>query len=283
MMKIRQALASEKKLIQQIWYDLFLEHDSKASIDYYFDFIYDERYTLVLIEDDTIKCTLQLNQHQLVFNNKIESVSFVVGVSTPIEYQGQGYMKKLLNYAIEWARDTLKQNLMILQAYNWDIYRSFGFLEAYYKKTYTINVEAFKEYRNIETIAFDSNICLNIYNKYTSNFNGYKLRDATYFTNINNLIEVDGLKLTQSNNAYLVYYKSNNQLVINEAAYIDTHDILCLIKNIITDDIHEVILNTDIFSKFCTETTEKQLFMMIKSLNDFDYNSISKLYISEWV
>ena len=43
-------------------------------------------------------------------------------------------MKILLNEAIRYAKEELKQNYMILQAYDWDVYRSFGFYEAYYKQ-----------------------------------------------------------------------------------------------------------------------------------------------------
>ena len=59
-------------------------------------------------------------------------VGLIFGVATNKKYQGCGYMKKLLNNVLE----KYSKDFILIQAYNWDIYQSFGFQEAYtYKQS----------------------------------------------------------------------------------------------------------------------------------------------------
>ncbi|MEG0284087.1 MAG: GNAT family N-acetyltransferase, partial [Erysipelotrichales bacterium] len=95
-MKTRLANEADINTIKELWYENFLDHDSKESIDFYFDNNFDLKHTFVLEDSNEIITSLQLNQHQLVIDNKIENVSFVIGVATFKKYQRQGYMKVLL-------------------------------------------------------------------------------------------------------------------------------------------------------------------------------------------
>jgi predicted acetyltransferase len=109
-MKCRLAHKKDLPNLKAIWYEVFLEHEPRESIDFYFANNFDLEHTFVLENDDKeIVSTLQLNQHEIMLDLKKTSVSFVVGVATLEKEQRKGYMRLLLDYTIKYAKETLKQ------------------------------------------------------------------------------------------------------------------------------------------------------------------------------
>ena len=62
-----------------------------------------------------------MKDHQLV------NIPLLFGVATSNKYQKCGYMRQLLEYIFS----VYSYDFMLVQAYNWDVYRTFGFNEAY--------------------------------------------------------------------------------------------------------------------------------------------------------
>lgn len=280
---IRIATKKDIKALKQIWYEAFEKHDGKASIDYYFEHAFDLDHTFILEEDNEIKCTLQLNQHQLCFDNKVESVSFVIGVATPQKYQRQGYMRVLLDYAIDYAKNTLKQKIMILQAYNWDVYKSFGFVETYYKSKLELDFNFFADYEVVSLQEVSAAHLLSIYQNYTQSLNGYKLRDEKYFEAMIEMNAQDNFIYGVSKSAYALYALEDDKLIVNEAAFECVYDLFNLLKTLrVKHGVQSVVLNSDIYN-FEYYRFEKELFMMSKILDEsFTFNQ-DNLYISEWI
>ncbi|MDH6603683.1 putative acetyltransferase [Bacilli bacterium PM5-9] len=280
-MKCRLAKKSDLLVLKELWYECFLEHDSKASIDYYFDNAFVLDTTFVLEVDNEIVTSLQLNQHDIVYNNKIESVSFVVGVATFNKHRKKGYMKVLLNYVIEYARKNYQQNYMILQAYDWNIYRPFNFKEAYYKKSVELSIADLSGINLIELIDYSSLSMLSIYQKYTENLNGYKKRDEVYFNEMKKMLEIDEMKIALSNEAYLYYQVEDNTLMISECAYNSWESVLQIIKTL-NEKMQFEKVNVMVDTNNNLEG-RKELFMMIRELNDKKFKIDEKLYISEFI
>jgi predicted acetyltransferase len=279
---IRKANRSDLPVLKELWYECFLEHDSKASIDYYFSRMFRLDKTFVLEIDNQIRTSLQLNQHPICFNGRIEMISFVVGVATFKKDRGNGYMKELLNYAISYAKDVLEQNFMILQAYNWDLYRPFGFYDAYYKRVITLKPKKLEKAKIIKLRDFDPIIMEGIYQVYTHKLDGFRFRNEMYYNYIHNMMLIDKQKLALSNQAYAYYSVENNELLINENAYFTYNDLLNLIKTIIVDnslDIDKIIINTNIKK---LDDKNNYLFMMVKDLNG-KFEIKDNNYISEWI
>jgi len=281
MSRIRLATKEDIPALKDIWYEGFLEHDSKASIDFYFENNFDLNHTFVLVEDNEIKSTLQLNQHVLMVDGKEEPVSFVVGVATPTKYQRQGYMKELLDHAIDYAKNKLKQRLMILQAYNWDVYKPFGFEETYYKSKLVLDKLFFDEYDKIQLSHLSAQRLLAIYNIYTKPLNGYKIRDEAYYDKAFKINEVDNAFFAIYKDAYINYQVQGSNLVVYEAAYFDLFELFSLVKTIKSDfKCEEVILYSDIYH-FDYYKFDKELYMMTLKLDPSFKFENEKLYISE--
>ncbi|MDF9867340.1 putative acetyltransferase [Bacilli bacterium PM5-3] len=280
-MKCRLAKKSDLLVLKELWYECFLEHDSKASIDYYFDNAFVLDTTFVLEVGNEIVTSLQLNQHDIVYNSKVESVSFVVGVATFNKHRKKGYMKVLLNYVIEYARKNYQQNYMILQAYDWNIYRPFNFKEAYYKKSVELSIADLSGINLIELIDYSSLSMLSIYQKYTENLNGYKKRDKAYFDEMKKMLEIDEMKIALSNEAYLYYQVEDNTLMISECAYNSWESVLQIIKTL-NEKMQFEKINVMVDTNNNLEG-RKELFMMIRELNDKKFKIDEKLYISEFI
>lgn len=280
-MKCRLAHKKDLPKLKAIWDEVFLEHEPQESIDFYFANNFDLEHTFVLENDNKeIVSTLQLNQHEIMLDLKKTSVSFVVGVATLEKEQRKGYMRLLLEYAIKYAKETLKQEMMILQAYNWDVYRSFGFYEAYYKSEVPFLLEDLDGYQEARQMHIDSKLLLNIYEKYTTELNGYKIRDLKYFDKHQKALAVDKTQIAASEDAYLFYQISGGKVVVIETAYTDKEALYALLKSVLKiNNVPEALVSTDI--KHFDD--KRVLFMMIKNLTDKEYAIDNRWYISEWI
>lgn len=280
MNNFRKAKADDLIILNKLWYEAFLQHDSKESIDYYFENHFDLEHTFVLENNNEILSSLQLNQHQLMYNNEVINISFVVGVSTFLKYRGKGYMKELLNKAIDYARTTLKQEYMILQAYDWDLYRPFGFIDAYYKSINSLSIKELEIYSDDIILDVNEQILLEIYNEYTKKLNGYCIRNLEYFTNQIKLLEVENFKVINSKDAYLFYQVLNDKIIVSECAFKNKEALYSLLKSCL---IKEQKNSITFYSDIKNFTSETELFMMIKNLNNDQFLINDKLYISETI
>lgn len=280
MTNFRKAGQDDLPVLKKLWYEAFLEHDSQESIDYYFEANFDLDFTFVLEVNNEIVSSLQLNQHQIVYNDKVINVSFVIGVATFISKRGQGYMKQLLNKAIAYARDELKQNFIILQAYNWDLYRPFGFIDAYYKSVNLFNLDDLDEYEASKLSDIDEQLLLAIYNDYTKDLNGYCLRNVDYFSGVIKMFIVENVKVVCNKDAYLFYQVSNERIIINECAFRNKESLYSLLKSCL---VKENLSKATLYSDIINFEEEKELFMMVKNLNEEQFLINDKLYISETI
>jgi len=279
--QIRIATKNDIQELKHIWYDAFLEHDGKESIDYYFEHSLDLDHTFILEEDKDIKSILSLNQHVLNFDGVDTPVSFVVGVATPKQYQRQGYMKELLEYAIDYAKNTLNQKIMILQAYDWAIYRPFGFVDTYYKSKFTLDHNFFVTYEVKELDAITSDKLLDIYNNYTKDLNGYKVRDKAYFDNMIEANKANMLHYAIYQDSYILFTTKFAKVTILEAAFIDVSELFTLINTVkVKCWILDVELSSDIYN-FDYYRFTKELYMMTLKLDESFEIKNEKLYISE--
>lgn len=278
MMKTRIAIKEDLSILKELWYECFLDHDSKESIDYYFESSFDLDHTFILEDDNELLCSLQLNQHQISYQNKVESVSFVVGVATPLKHRRKGYMKILLNDAIKYAKEELKQNYMILQAYDWNVYRPFGFFEAYYKNEVTYSIEDLNNITIIQEKEVSAHSLLAIYQNYTKNLDGYKIRDLEYFDKLLKIYQVEKINILVTEEAYLSYYEDDEYIEVSECAYHSQEALEKALKLLV--DKYQKPIKVMVDNLFEKENSKQLIYMMVKNLNR-EFIISDKLFISE--
>lgn len=290
MMKIRTITDGDITALKNLWYECFianesiddtdyLANDSKDSIDYYLTHYLDMNNTFVLTVNNEVKSSLVLAQHELYFNGSYEKVSFVSWVATQPQARGLGYMRALMEHAITYAKVNLKQNFLIIQAYDWDLYKRFGFVEAYYKSKNNINLDDLLSNEIVALQPNDSANLLAIYENYTKELTGYVLRNTAYYDKLVPYLALDGTMLASTNEAYCFYNVAGDVLMINECAFINKMSLLNLIRTIIADrEINYIEVLSDTYN---FKTNNKELVMMIKSLTKNKFISAERNYISE--
>jgi len=286
--KIRKATDCDYGVIKQMWINNFKE-DSIQYVNFHFEHIYDINNTYALEIDHMIICVLQMVPLEIMFKGKVETISFVVGVATNPMFRQLGYMRKLLNYALEDRKDEV---ITVLQAYNWDVYKSFGFDIKYYKKKVIINdLSKIEENQHIQFFneAFDYKDLVKVYNQYVADKDGYRVRDENYYQKyLLESYEIDSISLKVAYNqdneivGYIAYsqdIENENQLYVSEAIYTSKDVLLQLLKQIQTNS--QVI--TVLLSSFDNigDTYEEEIvpFMMVKENTEiFD---LERPFISE--
>lgn len=282
-MLIRFATSDDFLKIKELWYECFLEHDSKASIDFYFKTRYKSQNCLLLLnEQDEILCSLQLNEHELRINQSLVPTRFFVGVATPKKHRKKGYMRVLMGYAINYLKDELHHELCILQAYNWDVYTSFGFEITYYKQELAVEKSTDIDSNLRLATKEDSFKMLEMYTEYTKTLDGYALRNLHYYENMFNSLSFDGIQCYISNDYYYLMIKQNNEYIVTEFVYKPTFDLNSL-SQIFEQD---VILQIDLKHNLNGAEIPN---MAVKVLNDqaiYKYPSLKerkRLFINEQI
>lgn len=176
---IMQATPKWKQPIKDLWLDRFQEETS-ASTTFYFDHCYDEKNTWICVHDDTLLSMVQLREMPISYNGQSTMTYFIVGVATNKDYEGCGYMDELLTTVFQQSpyKDC---NYLCLQAYNWDLYKHLGFEEVYKLQFVRIDQETYAKPKGTFTSCKDADTLLAIYQAYTKEFNGYRIRDLAYY------------------------------------------------------------------------------------------------------
>lgn len=192
--KIVNANEDDLPMIKKLWLESFEDEDVHSS-NFYFDYLYDPKNTFLLKVNDEILSMLQIRYMDIMKDHEKINVGLIFGVATNQKYQGCGYMKTLLNHVLK----KYSENIFLIQAYNWDIYQSFGFKEAYtYKQSL---FESRGEYNG--DVCYDSKHLLSIYKDYVMDKDGYRIRDEKYYDEF-----------------FIPYYKPYYEIYANQDAYI---------------------------------------------------------------
>ncbi|WP_270373020.1 GNAT family N-acetyltransferase [Longicatena caecimuris] len=180
-LKIHQADAHWKDAVMQLWETSFAD-ETKASSQYYFTHFYHEEDTWLLTSQQELISMLQLRPMDISLHGKKERVYFVVGVATQKAYEGCGYMKQLLHSVLQ-KEPYASANFILLQAYEWEIYKSSGFVETYMCKRWKLDKQAYlqDEEKGKLTTQFTISALVDIYQTYTKDKEGYRIRDKDYF------------------------------------------------------------------------------------------------------
>ncbi|ALV23471.1 hypothetical protein ASO20_02315 [Mycoplasma sp. (ex Biomphalaria glabrata)] len=227
-MRISLAKEIDFENIKASWKIAFKNDSPIDYIDWFFEKNYNPSCTFVLKNKKQLISSLQWKECELQFNDKKQKAAMIFGINTLEEFQNLGYMKKILEHAIKLL--SKKYDQILIQAYNWDLYRKFGFVNIAYKYHFSIDWnELIGQKINFIKNPSNQSLCA-IYQQFINKFSFYSHRHENDFQLIkeeNKFFEVD---FYASNNAYVVYCKTNN--TIFETCYKTTNDLEDLLISI---------------------------------------------------
>lgn len=255
---IRKATANDLDQIKKLWMDSFTEED-ETSTDYFFNYLYHPEDTYVLLHESKLICMMQTRKLILHKDSQEQPTILIAGVATNPYYKGCGYMNRLMKHVLH----SLDVPFVCIQAYNWELYRRFGFSEAYTAiKSHYVKEGLFNGY-----ICHDSAHLLSLYEKYVQNKDGWRVRNLHYYETY-----------------FLSYYSDEYEILANEEAYlvVDMQN-RCAVECIYTNlDALKSLLNyyeeIDVLSDYDFGNGQIQNVMMVRG--NFKRNDF--LFISEW-
>lgn len=223
-LKIQPADAAWTRKIRSLWEQQFQE-ETAESTQFYFERLYREENCLLLVSEDELICMLQLRPMTIVLDGKDVRVPFIVGVATNPEYEGCGYMGMLLRYALKTVQG--KAPFVLLQAYNWDLYKSFGFIEQYQRVRWKLKKQSDAADGGTWKQVEDAQDLLTLYLHFCEQKNGWRRRDLAYYKNqflSNAAIWNQKIRVYWEDNqprGYIVQEDSAQELHIRECIYAD--------------------------------------------------------------
>lgn len=273
---LRDAGKENKADVYELWKQSYA-NQSRNDLNFYFKYVYDHGRCIVIEETQRIISSLQINEHVLSLKDKQLKISYIYGVATHPDYRRNGYMRKLM----ESALDEVSHNHLITFIYGFypKLYKQFGFETIYERKVYAIP----REYLNKVSqshITYDADPMelLQVYQQYTSHFDGYYVRNNEYYkTLLNELMMSQKQLIVYRNNkqevcGYLIYSKRKHEIYVEEAIYLESVVLLRMLKSAIQDEdeIYVEVSQSEKLEKiFPLVIPKKQPFIMAR-VNNID-------------
>lgn len=221
---IRFAYPEEKEELKKIWQEAFVMDDGGYT-DYFFQECYDAGKHYVLHNDETIVSIASSFASAYMINDRMLRASMIVGVATKEAYQGQGYMTKLLNEIISQLEH--QELLTMIQAYEPNIYKKFGFEVVYKRQKYYFSRETYDVGSSFNVLDYyEVHDLVKVYARFVKHFSGYKVREVSDFELYFKEIEALGGHLMTVYRAneikgYFVYRIVDDVVEIDECIYLD--------------------------------------------------------------
>ena len=267
-LKIQQADAAWTRKIRSLWEQQFQE-ETAESTQFYFERLYREENCLLLVSEEELICMLQLRPMTIVLDGKDVRVPFVVGVATNPEYEGCGYMGMLLRYALKTVQG--KAPFVLLQAYNWDLYKSFGFIEQYQRVRWKLKKQSDAADGGTWKQVEDAQDLLTLYLYFCEQKNGWRRRDLAYYKNQflpNAAIWNQKIRVYWEDNqprGYIVQEDSAQELHIRECIYADEEALQHMMRYLAQE---EKTVYVDLDTEAQVEGRRKpETCMMVKQLD----------------
>lgn len=249
---IRYAQKNETEIIKKLWNYCF--NDSFSFVDYYFKYKYKNNNTLVVVENEKIVSSLQLNEYKINLNNKTYNTSYIVGVSTLPQSRGKGYMKEIMKFALD---EIYNKNhfISILMPIDFRLYEKYGYSNCYDVFEYSFNVDEidnFKMNKNFfEIDESNYDILVNNYNEFLKSINGYVVRDKFYYENYIKEIKSENGFIYGNEEGYITYFINESEMFVREIYYKNISTLKSMLSFIYNHNtqIKKVRVNAPLFDK----------------------------------
>ncbi len=270
---IVKASAADQAEIYQAYKRIFA-FDDGGSIDFYFKQIFQPENCFLIKKDQQIVSALMAHKHQLNLHHRLIEVSLISGVYTLEAYRRQGYMQRLLKTVLDELSH--QELITLIQAYDENLYRHYGFKNAYYKNHYTLYRDEVKLApavnidKNFETLEL-----VKLYELFTSRFTGYYTRSVADFNlYLQELASEQAKLLVYRDNGiaygYVIFYEYLSHIKISEVIYLSKQALFNLLSSLFQRNnklLVAVSAAEDWQSIFPKHTKETTCFMQAR-LND---------------
>ncbi len=278
---IKEALRDNKTEIYELWKTDHPNFDLNY-LSFYFRNLFDQGKTLIKEQDRCIVASVTMNTHVLYFKDRLLEISYILGVNTKLEDQKKIYIRELMDSVL----DEVNHNHLItlMPATYPKQYEPYGFQVIYTRKRYVIQREYLNKVFPIRvSYKASPKELLNIYQKFTYHFEGYCIRNISYYETLLKELELGNKHLViyrdpnENVMGYLIYEFCKNQLVINEAIYLESVALTRMMKAIIEDyeSLTIEVSQSEKLEKIFPQADSHTIDFMMARINN--YNLFNKL------
>lgn len=127
----------KKQRIKELWQICFA--DTEEFISLFFNEVYQEENAVVIEKDGKIVSALHLLPYTLNFYGEEVPIAYIYGVCTHPDERGKGLMSQLMQLAKEELKRRKTPAAALIPAEQWlfDVYRKYGYTEAFYYNSYS--------------------------------------------------------------------------------------------------------------------------------------------------
>ncbi|MBQ4559920.1 MAG: GNAT family N-acetyltransferase [Tyzzerella sp.] len=281
-MKVRKLRQEEHIKTRRLWEKIFTE-DTSEFLEYYYSVKVNDNEIYVIEDGGEIVSMLHLNPYQMRVKDKVYQTHYIVAVATDERYRHQGFMRQLLNYAMQVMRERGEPFTFLMPA-DEAIYKPFGFEFVYEQKREKVFGKKCED-STLEITEVSSNHCQEIAdfaNEMLKDYNVVTWRDEKYYQILlSELASEDGGILLAKRNMQIVGVFSYAR-----GAELQMHEPLTKERVILQYAIYHLTGNES-DSVLCTGygTEESKPMIMAKVLNsefDFDLKK-AKVFLNEVV
>lgn len=240
--------------------------DSDAFIDLYFDNYMKNNEYYYIKHEGKIVFSCCNNIKRICIDNQKYNAAFIVAVSTKKEFQGKGIMKSVFQ---KWLDDlSFFYKHIFIQAYNWDVYKSYDFKVCTNKNVYTLRHDQY-----LKPLEYDNDVdydkIIEIHNQFIKQ---NRIDNFSYKTKKENQLYYKMLKSENSDkiivtrDAYIVF-DSNN--VIYDFAFLDLKNFIKLLSNF-KDSPLKIKSYLDLDKRYFTLLEENKVDTKVYKIDDLD-------------
>ena len=222
-----------KENIRELWGVCFPNED-KRYVEYYYRNIYNPEYSLLMLEDSRLTAVLTRIPHEIMIKGRVLKASMISGIATHPAYRKRGYMTRLMAQCIDEVSHS--ELITLIQTEKPQLYEPFGFEMMYGKYITTITREDVARLTNEGCLMDPSEEdLLKLYAKYTKHFNGYYIRDLSYFIVMKREVSALGGKIfayyeNDEIQGYAVMMPRGKELYVEECLYLDVKSLYKLLN-----------------------------------------------------
>lgn len=196
----------------------------------------------VVDEKNNLVMMAFFNPKRLLYQEEKLMSHLIFAVAVKKEHQGKGHMKKYLSQFIEDMKYVT--DMIFIQAYNWDVYKSFDFAECTKKSQWILRKDQFLKVDNLkEKVDFDLINKINIQFYNINHIDNFIYKTEKENKKYLKLYYQCGCEIIMSNKSYVVYDKEAKKVL--EYAYLDLRDFIKVMSSLPYETIIDSYLPFD--------------------------------------
>lgn len=173
--EIRHPRTEDIPAVKKLWLSSF-EDEDEDSCAFYFRHLFRVEDCHIIASKDELIAMCMIPQWNVMIQGKETSVHFVEGVAVDKRFRRCGYLSLLMKHLDECCPDAI----MALQAYDWDLYRPYGYEITHYGKRVEVDPDAYIESRGHLEEA-DASRTLSLYQECMKSHDAYRIRNRQYY------------------------------------------------------------------------------------------------------